>query len=360
MSNFSVPETPDINTEELIFKLRRKMGTWLEWGEACQQLQKARISPQDIFEQTGFEPIQQNQIIVAAQVFRSVEAGDASALVIEHFTTRGSDVLYELRILSQHERASAAELAFNHGIDLEEAREVAKAMKDYGRLKALPDGYERSPGDAVAHQSWRLARQKEDLQARSRLIARGLKYASSDAARQALEKLLTDFTVVKSRPAPRLPIFRLDSEEEMPVIMPVVGQMPLTKADLQAVPLSESEGVFGVVKFAGAGAWVTLPGWQVLRKAEDAVALLSNGQDLAEYADSSGASLTGELLVVCDRDNREWRDDGYFLAEIDGSLKVMWWDTQPEEQILGRVLVVLRPKVVLDEDLSKDPWQLDE
>ena len=223
MSNFSVPETPDINTEELIFKLRRKMGTWLEWGEACQQLQKARISPQDIFEQTGFEPIQQNQIIVAAQVFRSVEAGDASAPVIEHFTTRGSDVLYELRILSQQERASAAELAFNHGIDLEEAREVAKAMKDYGRLKALPDGYERSPGDAVAHQSWRLARQKEDLQARSRLIARGLKYASSDAARQALEKLLTDFTVVKSRPAPRLPIFRLDSEEEMPVIMPVVG-----------------------------------------------------------------------------------------------------------------------------------------
>ncbi|MEM9537787.1 MAG: hypothetical protein AAGA40_19195, partial [Cyanobacteria bacterium P01_E01_bin.45] len=88
MSNFSIPETPDINTEELIFKLRRKMGTWLEWGEACQQLQKAKISPQDIFEQTGFEPIQQNQIIVAAQVFRSVEAGDASAAAIAHFTTR--------------------------------------------------------------------------------------------------------------------------------------------------------------------------------------------------------------------------------------------------------------------------------
>ena len=77
MSNPSTPETPDINTEDLIFKLRRKMGTWLEWGEACQSLQKANVSPQEIFENTGFEAIQQNQIVVAAQVFRSLEAENA-------------------------------------------------------------------------------------------------------------------------------------------------------------------------------------------------------------------------------------------------------------------------------------------
>ena len=360
MSNPSTPEIPDIDTEDLIFKLRRKMGTWLEWGEACQRLQKANISPQEIFENTGFEAIQQNQIIVAAQVFRSIAAENAPAHVIEHFTQRGSDVLYELRILAQADRATAAELACNHRIDLEEAREIAKAMRDYTRLSKAPEGYDGSPGDAIAYQSWRLARQKEDLQARSRLIARGLKYATSDAARQALEKLLTDFTVVKSRPAPRLPIFRLDSEEEMPVILPVVGQFPLTKADLQAVPISEPQGAFGIVKFAGAGAWATLPGWQVLRKAEDAVALLADGTDVADWSDNSGTPLTGELLIVCDRDNRTWQDDGYFLVEVEGGLKVMWWETQPEAQILGRVLVVLRPKVVLDEELTKDPWQIDE
>ena len=360
MSNPSTPETPDIDIEELIFKLRRKMGTWVEWGEACQKLQQAKLSPQEIFEGTGFEPIQQNQVIVAAQVFRTIEAADVPAPVVEHFSTRGSDVLYELRVLAHQERPKAAELAFQHGIDLEEAREVAKAIKDYTRLKTPPSGYDDSPGDAIAHQSWRLARQKEDLQTRSRLIARGLKYASSTAARQALEKLLTDFTVIKSRPAPRLPLFRLDSEEEMPLLMSVVGHLPLSKTDLQAAPLSEPEGAFGVVKFSGSGAWVAIPGWQVLLNAEDAVAILADGADLADFADSSGSPLSGELLIVCDRDNREWRDDGHFLAEIDGSLKVMWWESQPEEQILGRVLVVLRPKFVLDENLAKDPWQIDE
>ena len=280
--------------------------------------------------------------------------------VLEHFTNRGSDVLYELRILTQADRASAAELAFNHRIDLEEAREIAKAIRDFARLKTPPADYDSSPGDAIAHQSWRLARQKEDLQARSRLIARGLKYANSDAARQALEKLLTDFTVVKSRPAPRIPLFRLDSEEEMPVILPVVGQLPLTKTDLQAVPISEPKGAFGIVRFAGAGAWTALPGWQVLRNAEDPVALLAEGKDLEDFFDNSDRTLTGELLIVCDRDNRSWQDDGYFLTEIDGTLKVMWWETQPEAQILGRVLVVLRPKMVLDEEFTKDPWQIDE
>jgi len=32
-------------------------------GGTCQQLQKAGYTPQGIFEETGFEPIQQNQII---------------------------------------------------------------------------------------------------------------------------------------------------------------------------------------------------------------------------------------------------------------------------------------------------------
>ena len=58
-----------INAEELLRSLRQKEGTWVEWGKACQQLQKAGYNPQRIFEETGFEPIQQNQIIVAIPRF---------------------------------------------------------------------------------------------------------------------------------------------------------------------------------------------------------------------------------------------------------------------------------------------------
>ncbi|WP_017324695.1 RuBisCO accumulation factor 1 [Synechococcus sp. PCC 7336] len=356
-----MPETnPAIDTEALIIKLRRKQGNWVEWGEACQHLQKAQFSPQQIFEDTGFEPIQQNQIIVAAQVFRSIEAEAAPASVLDHFGIRGSDVLYELRLLAQGDRAAAAELALKHNLEFEQTRDAVKAIKDYARLKQLPEGYDSSPGDAVAYQSWRLTRQKEDLQARSRLIARGLQFATSDAARQALEKLLTDFTTVKARPAPRLPLFRLESEDELPLIVPVVGRMPLSKADLQSAPIVEPEGAFGLVKFSGNGAWVALPGWQVLMSAADVVAILADGEELADFPSYSDKRLAGELLMAIDRDDRNWRDDGYFMVEEKQQLRIVWQETEPDLPILGRLLCVLRPKAILDENLAKDPWQIDE
>jgi len=52
------------NLEEILRSLRRKEGNWVAWGQACQKLQKSGYSPQAIFEETGFEPIQQNQVIV--------------------------------------------------------------------------------------------------------------------------------------------------------------------------------------------------------------------------------------------------------------------------------------------------------
>jgi len=57
---------------------------------------------------------------------------------------------------------------------------------------------------------------KGDLQERARLIARGLNFVHSETARQQIEKLLTDFTVVKTRPAPRMPIYRSDTEGVAP------------------------------------------------------------------------------------------------------------------------------------------------
>jgi hypothetical protein len=79
--NFSQPHSQsDVDVESLLQSLRRKEGTWVEWGQACLTLQKAGYSPQAIFEATGFEPVQQNQIIVGGQVYTSaVSAGIADA-----------------------------------------------------------------------------------------------------------------------------------------------------------------------------------------------------------------------------------------------------------------------------------------
>ncbi|MGH8002154.1 MAG: RuBisCO accumulation factor 1 [Brasilonema sp.] len=342
--------------QDLLQKLRQKQGTWVEWGIAIAQLQKLGYDPQAIFEATGFEPIQQNQVIVGAQVYNSIEKAGASEAVRSHYTTRGSDVLYELRLLTQEERAAAAELVFQHKLDVDEAREVAKAVKDFSRFRTLPEGFENQQGDAVAYQSWKRARQNSDLQERSRLIAKGLRFAHSQTARKQIEQLLTDFTVVPKRPAPLLPFYRLDSEEELPRIIPVVGELPLTPQELKAVPLVEEIEPFRMVKFAGEQAWVPLPGWQVLLNAEDPVVILCKSDRFANQTQNSSQP----VLVVVDRQEREWDSNSYFVVDNSGELDFQWFETTPEIPLLGKIIVIVRPKKILDENVTKDFWQIDE
>lgn len=342
--------------QELLIKLRQKQGNWVEWGAAIAYLQKNGYNPQEIFEATGFEPIQQNQVIVGSQVYSSLEKFGASVETLAYYGTRASDVLYELRLLTQEDRATAADLVFAHKLDADEAREVAKAIKDFSRFSTPPEGFTKHPGDAVAYQAWKLARQNSDLQERSRLIARGLRFVHSPTARKQIEQLLTDFTVVPQRPAPIPPFFRLESDEELPRLVPVVGELPLTPQDIKAVPIITEIEPFNIVKFAGEQAWVALPGWQILRAAEDPVVIVGNS-DIFPHPNHI---TTESVLIVIDRDQRDWDGSSYFAVDNSGEVDFQWFETAPENTLLGKVIIILRPKKVLDEDFNKDAWQIDE
>lgn len=340
----------------LLRQLRQKQGNWVEWGIAIASLQKAGYNPQKIFEETGFEPIQQNQVIVGSQVYNSLAKGGASTEAQQHYSLRGSDILYELRLLTHEERAAAAELTFVHKLDADEAREVAKAIKDFSRFRTLPDGFSAHPGDAVAYQAWKLARQYTDLQERSRLIAKGLKFAHSDSARKQIEQLLVDFTVVTQRPAPILPFYRFESEDELPRIVPVAGELPLAPAEFKSVPLIDRLEPFGLVKFAGEQAWIPLPGWQVLLNAEDPVVILCNSDRLPNQTNSQSKP----IMVVVDREQRQWDDSSYFVVSYGNELDFQWFETEPEIPLLGKIIVIVRPKKIFDEEITKDSWQIDE
>lgn len=351
---------PEILTEEesqqLLQKLRQKQGHWVEWGEEIAKLQKSGYAPQVIFEATGFEPIQQNQVIVGAQVYNSIVKANVSEDVRSHYWQRGSDILYELRMLTQEERATAAELTHHHRLDMDAAREIARAIKDFSRLPKLPTGFSQHPGDAVAYQCWKLARQKSDLQERSRLIAKGLKFADSDTARKQIEQLLTDFTVVPKKPAPHLPLYRPESEAELPRVVPVVGELPLSPSELQAVPSFVQEGDFGFIKSTGDRTWVGLPGWQVILNAQDPVVVICNSEQLPAETHTSPES----VLVVIDRAQTQWDANSYFAYDNSAQIDFQWLETEPEATILGRIVVILRPKKIFDEEITKDSWQIDE
>ncbi len=352
--NSQNPDNPE--AAQLLQKLRQKQGNWVEWGNSCAQLQKTGYNPQEIFEATGFEPIQQNQIIVGAQVYSSIEKVGVSETARSHYTTRGSDVLYELRLLTQEERATAAELILSHKLNADDAREIARAIKDYSRLRNLPSGFSAAAGDAVAYHAWKLARVNTDLAERSRLIARGLKFAVTPTARQEIEQLLVDFTVVSQRSAPLLPFYRLESEEELPRLIPVAGELPMASADLRKVPLLEETGEFRIVKFAGEQAWVPVPGWQVILSAEDPIGILCNSDRLP-----SQRPVTVEpVLVIIDRAARKWDENSYFVIDNSGELSFEWFESATELPLLGKVIVIVRPKRILDDEANKDVWEMDE
>lgn len=335
-----------MDAEALLLSLRRKEGNWVAWGQACQDLQKGGHSPQAIFEATGFEPIHQNQIIVAVQVYQAI----TDPAVQTYFSERGSDSLYALRILPNRDREAVASLLMTMQLDSEAAHDVAKAVKDYSFLKTKP--YTEHPGDAVAYQAWRLAKQQADLQVRSRLIAKGLKFAHSEAARQDLEALLTDFSVAKEAAAPFLPTYRLESEDELPCLIPVVGKLPLTVADWQATPVLAPLEPFGIVPYNGMGAFLAIPGWKAVLAAKDPVAFGALGETLP-------GELTGEVLVVADREISHWDGEGYSVVVRAEQLSVVW-SPETTDRVVGRVILVLRPPRIFDSNATKDPWQMDE
>jgi Rubisco accumulation factor 1 alpha helical domain/Rubisco Assembly chaperone C-terminal domain/Rubisco accumulation factor 1 helix turn helix domain len=347
---------PPIDTEAILLMLRRKESNWVEWGKACQQLQKTGLTPQAIFEATGFEPIHQNQIIVGSQVFDSMMSVGVAPATEAHYSRMGSDSLYELRILSQEDRAATADYLYNRNIDSEGSKEVAKAFKEFAYMRQPPEGFTHHPGDALAYQYWRYVKQQVDLTEKTRLIARGLMFAHSQGARTQIEKLLIALTAPPQRPAPPLPIYRLEADEELPRTIAVAGAFPIASSILPTVPKIVGTGSFQIVQQNWAGGWVSLPGWGVLCKAEDPIAITATKDTLPVKIGGEWA----ETIAILDRSITEWNEFNYFAIDRDGQLEIEWFDAPPTIPILAQLILIIHPKRPIDPDTPKDLWELED
>lgn len=343
-------------TQELMRSLLHKEGSWVDWGKVCHQLQKAGYTAQKIFEETGFQTSHQNLVIVASQVYNNIAQANLAEEVLTYFQGPRSDILHEFRILNQEQRAAAAKLAYEKKLDIDGAHQVARAIKDFARLSQLPPGFTNHPGDAVAYICWKNARQKKDLQERSRFIAQGLKFAYSQTAREKIEKLLSDFTVVSARTAPLLPLYRLESQNELPYIVPLAGSFPLTRQEIESVAKITREEPFGNIKISGDAAFVPVPGWQAILKSRDPVAFFYPSDRLPTYISGS----IEQVLVIIDRANQEWNINGYFLVETEDKLELQWFEEAPDLTIIGQLVLIMRPKKILDENNITEPWQMDD
>lgn len=341
---------------ELLRSLLHKEGNWTNWGAKCQKLQKAGYDSGVIFERTGFQAAQQNLIIVASQVFDSLVQEGADAELLKYYEGPRSDILYEFRILTREQRLAAAVLGMEKKIDVDEARDIAKAVQDFARLSQVPAEFTRDPGDAIAYQCWKRGKQKRDLAERAKLIAKGLKFARSSTARTAIEALLQDFSTAPSRSSPLMPIHRLQGEDELARMVPLAGRFPLTAGEIAAVEALSIEEPFRTVTVGSHQTLVPLPGWQAILKAIDPVAILWPSERLPR-------SLSGkpeEVLVVIDRTVGEWDENRYYLVDSGDSVSLKWFEEAPDVPPLGELVLILRAKNILDEKNITEPWQMDD
>jgi len=51
------------------------------------------------------------------------------------------------------------------------------------------------------------------------------------------------------------------------------------------------------------------------------------------------------VLVVVDRSEQQWDVNSYFVVDQSGQLEFQWFETATEVPLLGRVIVVVRPKI---------------
>ena len=351
----SKEKIPQAEAQELVRSLLHKEGTWVEWGQICHKLQKAGYSSQQIFEDTGFQNSQQNLVIVASQVYDNLVQNDVAPEVLEYYKGPRSDVLHEFRFLNQKQRVDAALLAYNKRLDIDGAHLVTKAIQDVSRISQLPQAFTNHPGDWMAYLAWKRAKSQKDLQQRSRLIAQGLKFAYSDTAREAIEQLLSDFSVVKTVSEPLLPLYRQEEEEELPRIIPLAGTYPLSSQEIDSTNRVEIQQPFGNIT-ANSGTYVPVPGWQVILKAQDPISYFCSSDRLPK----SLAGKSQQLLIVLDRANTTWDVNSYFAIEIDSKLELRWFENEPTEKIVGQLVLILRPKKILDEGNLTEPWQMDD
>jgi hypothetical protein len=112
----------------------------------------------------------------------------------------------------------------------------------------------------------------------------------------------------------------------------------------------------GVTALSGEGQWAALPGWHMICAATDPIAIPCTREDLPQ-----AESLANEpLLLVVDRADTQWYLHSYFLVTQGDGLGVQWFEQAPNQEILGKLILILRPKRIVDEGAIAQSWQLEE
>lgn len=325
--------------------------------------------------------MEQNRLVVAAQVRESLVQSNTDPDLVAEFDTGGAELLYELRLLSAAQRAAAARFIIENRFDAKGAQDLARAMKDYPRRRGDRgwDFFDYSlPGDCLSFMYYRQSREHQNPSSeRTAALQQALEVAESEKAKGEVSRELEGDSEKKGgkedgvEGTVRVPVVRMKigevAEASSVVVLPVC-RAEESEAELLEVPWEcKSKGEFGVVvSEKGWKRWVVLPGWEP-------VAGLGNGGVVVAFGDARALPWKTKrwykeepVLVVADRGRKEVKaDDGFYLVNVaddnGAGLKIERGLSLKEagvEESLGTVVLVVRPpKEEIDDQLSDEDWE---
>ncbi|KAB2629903.1 rubisco accumulation factor 1 [Pyrus ussuriensis x Pyrus communis] len=361
--------------------LANRLGLWFEYAPLIPSLTQEGFTPPTIEEITGISNVEQNRLVVAAKVRDSLIQSNTDPEIVSDFDLAGSELLYEIRLLSVQQRAAAARFIIENKLDAKGTQDLARSIKDFPRRRT-EKGWESfdysSAGDCLGFMYFRQAREhKNPSEARTAALEQALKVAQTDKAKKVILKELEGEGEEKEGEGEddvavgvRVPVVRLKfgevAESTKVVIFPVCRAEEKNKDVMEAPWECRSEGELGVmVAEKGWKRWVVLPGWEP-------VVSLEKGGVVVSFSDARVLPWKVNrwykeepILVVADRSRREVEaDDGFYLAAVDGEglgFRVVRGSALKEtgvEESLGTVVLIVRPpKDETDDQLSEEDWE---
>ncbi|XP_068340775.1 rubisco accumulation factor 1.1, chloroplastic-like [Pyrus communis] len=359
--------------------LANRLGLWFEYAPLIPSLTQEGFTPPTIEEITGISNVEQNRLVVAAKVRDSLIQSNTDPEIVSDFDLGGSELLYEIRLLSVQQRAAAARFIIENKLDPKGTQDLARSIKDFPRRRT-EKGWESfdysSAGDCLGFMYFRQAREhKNPSEPRTAALEQALKVAQTDKAKKVILKELEGESEEKEGEddvavGVRVPVVRLKfgevAESTKVVIFPVCRAEEKNKDVMEAPWECRSEGELGVmVAEKGWKRWVVLPGWEP-------VVSLEKGGVVVSFSDARVLPWKVNrwykeepILVVADRSRREVEaDDGFYLAAVDGEglgFRVVRGSALKEtgvEESLGTVVLLVRPpKDETDDQLSEEDWE---
>ncbi|KAJ0823920.1 putative rubisco accumulation factor 1 [Helianthus annuus] len=324
------PKYRNLDTPARLDVLTNRLGVWYEYAPLIPPLIQDGFDPSTLEEITGISGAEQNILVVGAQVRESLVQSDVDPEILEFFDKGGAELLYEIRLLTNNQRADVAKYMLENKFEPSDAQELARAIKDYPRRRG-DRGWERFdytlPADCLAFMYYRQA----------------LEYRESELRLSALEKALSK---VKEGEGQGRGGGVIDGVK-----------VPVVRLNLGEIAEATAVAVFPVCSSEDKSKGVEEAPWEYRGKGGVAVAF-SDGRALPwrvnrRYTEES-------ILVVADRGRKEvTEDDGFYLISSEDELKLERGATLKEKgctECLGSVVIVVRPPRESNDDISPEEW----